>query len=73
VQVRCLLSQIRPDRQTLLFSATLPRKIERLVTDALNAPVRITVGQTGAANEDIQQHVEVGVLYHLHNAGRMIW
>ena len=35
--------QVRPDRQTLLFSATMPRKVERLVTDALTTPVRITV------------------------------
>jgi ATP-dependent RNA helicase DDX42 len=58
-QVRSLLGQIRPDRQTLLFSATLPRKIERLISDALSNPVRITVGQMGVANEDIRQAVEV--------------
>lgn len=30
-------------RQTLLFSATMPRKVERLVTDILNNPITITV------------------------------
>jgi hypothetical protein len=42
-------------RQTLLFSATMPRKVERLAADALTSPVRVTVGEVGAANEDIKQ------------------
>ncbi|MEW5300537.1 MAG: hypothetical protein WDW36_003465 [Sanguina aurantia] len=58
-QVRSLLGQIRPDRQTLLFSATMPRKIEGLVNDALSSPVRVTVGEAGAANTDVVQHVQV--------------
>ncbi|GAX78091.1 hypothetical protein CEUSTIGMA_g5533.t1 [Chlamydomonas eustigma] len=58
-QVRSILGQVRPDRQTLLFSATMPRKVERLVTDALTTPVRITVGMVGVANEDVKQHVHV--------------
>ncbi|GFR43899.1 hypothetical protein Agub_g5030, partial [Astrephomene gubernaculifera] len=58
-QVRSLLGQVRPDRQTLLFSATMPRKVEQLVLDALSSPVRITVGQTGVANADVVQTVEV--------------
>ena len=53
-QVRSLLGQVRPDRQTLLFSATMPRKVEALVRDALTAPIRITVG-LGGANEDVKQ------------------
>lgn len=55
VQVRSIIGQMRPDRQTLLFSATMPNKVERLVRDALTSPVRITVGEVGAANEDIKQ------------------
>ncbi|EFN57854.1 hypothetical protein CHLNCDRAFT_6836, partial [Chlorella variabilis] len=58
-QVRSIMGQIRPDRQTLLFSATMPRKVERLAGDALTSPVRITVGEVGGANEDIKQVVEV--------------
>jgi ATP-dependent RNA helicase DDX42 len=56
-QVRSLLGVVRPDRQTLLFSATLPRKIESLVAEALSNPVRISVGQLGAANQDVSQRV----------------
>lgn len=57
--MRCILGQVRPDRQTLLFSATMPRKVENLVTDALTSPVRITVGDVGVANEDVKQVVQV--------------
>lgn len=39
----------------MLFSATMPTKVESLVRDALSSPVRITVGEVGAANEDIRQ------------------
>ena len=58
-QVRSILGQVRPDRQTLLFSATMPRRVERLAGDALTSPLRVTVGAVGGANEDIRQVVEV--------------
>eukprot|EP00884_Botryococcus_braunii_P014055 jgi/Botrbrau1/22650/Bobra.176_1s0072.1 len=67
-QVRSVIGQMRPDRQTLLFSATMPNKVERLVRDALTSPVRITVGEVGAANEDIKQVVEV-----VEEAAKMEW
>lgn len=43
------------NRQLLMFSATMSRKVERLASDALTSPIRITVGETGTANEDISQ------------------
>ncbi|KAG9457854.1 hypothetical protein H6P81_002362 [Aristolochia fimbriata] len=58
-QIRSIVGQIRPDRQTLLFSATMPRKIERLAREILVDPVRVTVGEVGMANEDITQVVHV--------------
>ena len=54
-QVRSIIGQIRPDRQTMLFSATMPRRVEDLARDALVDPIRVTVGRVGAANEDINQ------------------
>ena len=42
-QVRSIVKNVRPDRQTLLFSATFKRRIENLARDALTNPVRITV------------------------------
>ncbi|KAJ4850340.1 DEAD-box ATP-dependent RNA helicase 24 [Turnera subulata] len=58
-QIRSIVGQIRPDRQTLLFSATMPRKIEKLAREILSDPVRVTVGEVGTANEDITQVVQV--------------
>ncbi|KAJ8748263.1 hypothetical protein K2173_000835 [Erythroxylum novogranatense] len=58
-QVRSIVGQIRPDRQTLLFSATMPRKVEKLAREILTDPVRVTVGEVGMANEDITQVVQV--------------
>lgn len=55
-QIRTLVAQIRPDRQTLLFSATMPKKIERLASEILRNPVRIVVGQLGGVNVNIVQH-----------------
>ncbi|KAJ4954494.1 hypothetical protein NE237_011277 [Protea cynaroides] len=58
-QIRSIVGQIRPDRQTLLFSATMPRKVEKLAREILSDPVRVTVGEVGMANEDITQVVQV--------------
>ena len=58
-QVRSILKNVRPDRQTLLFSATFKRRIERLANQGLRRPVRITVGKVGQAAENIRQVVWV--------------
>ncbi|GAB2282188.1 DEAD-box ATP-dependent RNA helicase 24 [Dionaea muscipula] len=58
-QIRSIVGQIRPDRQTLLFSATMPRKVEKLAREILSDPTRVTVGEVGMANEDITQVVNV--------------
>ncbi|XP_057474269.1 DEAD-box ATP-dependent RNA helicase 24-like isoform X2 [Actinidia eriantha] len=58
-QIRSIVGQIRPDRQTLLFSATMPRKVEKLAREILTDPIRVTVGEVGMANEDITQVVQV--------------
>ena len=56
-QVRTILDTIRPDRQTLLFSATFRKRVEGLAKDAVRNPVRITVGTVGQSSENIQQKV----------------
>lgn len=40
-QVRSICNHVRPERQTLLFSATFKKKVERLARDVLTDPVRI--------------------------------
>ncbi|KAI8825225.1 P-loop containing nucleoside triphosphate hydrolase protein [Fimicolochytrium jonesii] len=58
-QVRSLCTAVRPDRQTLLFSATMRKRVERLARDVLTDPVRISIGAQNAANADITQHIHV--------------
>lgn len=59
-QVRKICSQIRPDRQTLLWSATWPKSVESLARDLCReAPVHITVGSMDLkANHRIKQKCE---------------
>jgi ATP-dependent RNA helicase RhlE len=47
--VQRILGQLPPDRQTLLFSATLPGEILRMATEMLRQPRFVQVGQRGAA------------------------
>jgi len=60
-QVRKICSQIRPDRQTLMWSATWPKEVQRLATELCReAPVHINVGSGELrANHNIRQYVEV--------------
>lgn len=47
----CLQGQ----RQTLLFSATMPKKIQNFAKSALVKPITINVGRAGAASLDVVQ------------------
>lgn len=40
-QIRKILSQIRPDRQTLMWSATWPKEVRRLAEDFLDSYVQV--------------------------------
>ena len=58
-QIRELLGQIRPTRQFVLFSATMPRKVENLASTFLDTPVRVLVGAVGGVNANVSQYVYV--------------
>ncbi|RVX67875.1 Pre-mRNA-processing ATP-dependent RNA helicase PRP5 [Exophiala mesophila] len=58
-QVMKILSNIRPDRQTVLFSATFPRQMEALARKTLSKPVEIVVGGRSVVAPEITQVVEV--------------
>ncbi|KAI9286830.1 P-loop containing nucleoside triphosphate hydrolase protein [Umbelopsis sp. AD052] len=58
-QVRSICDNVRPDRQTLLFSATFQKRVEKLAREVMDEPVRISVGHAGQANEDITQVITV--------------
>lgn len=54
-----IINQIRPDRQTVLFSATFPRQMEALARKILRRPLEITVGGRSVVAAEIKQIVEV--------------
>ena len=58
-QVVKILSNIRPDKQTVLFSATFPRQMEALARKTLMKPVEIVVGGRSIVAPEIEQIVEV--------------
>ncbi|XP_048478678.1 ATP-dependent RNA helicase DDX42 [Plutella xylostella] len=58
-QVRSICAHVRPERQALLFSATFPRRVERLARDALHDPVRVQHGAAGEASQLVRQHVTI--------------
>ncbi|RZF40698.1 hypothetical protein LSTR_LSTR007989 [Laodelphax striatellus] len=58
-QVRSICNHVRPDRQTLLFSATFKKRVEKLARDVLTDPVRIVQGDVGEANTDVTQIVHL--------------
>jgi len=56
--VRTIMSFFKRQRQTLLFSATMPRKIQDFAQQSLIRPILVNVGRAGAANLDVLQVVE---------------
>ncbi|XP_064630234.1 probable ATP-dependent RNA helicase DDX41 [Lineus longissimus] len=56
--VRTIFSYFKGQRQTLLFSATMPKKIQNFARSALVKPVTINVGRAGAASTNVTQEVE---------------
>jgi ATP-dependent RNA helicase RhlE len=55
--VRRILSRLPARRQTMLFSATLPRAIVQLSRDLLDQPVRIESGRRSAPATGVRQSV----------------
>jgi len=74
-QMKKIVSQIRPDRQTLMWSATWPKEVKALANDFLTDFYEVHVGSLELrANDRITQTVEVmtsdfqkyeRLLYHL--------
>lgn len=59
-QIRKIVDQIRPDRQTLMWSATWPKEVKQLAADYLNDPIQVQIGSLDlAASHNITQLVEV--------------
>lgn len=59
-QIRKIISQIRPDRQTCMWSATWPKDVRQLANDFLQDYIQVYIGsQDLSANHRITQIVEV--------------
>lgn len=58
-QITKILNNVRPDRQTVLFSATFPRNMEALARKALKKPLEVVVGGRSVVAPEITQVIEV--------------
>lgn len=59
-QIRKIIEQIRPDRQTLMWSATWPKEVQSLASEFLRDYIQINVGSLQlAANHNILQIIDV--------------
>merc|ERR1712048_712586 len=58
-QLRRIVSQVPPDRQTLLWSATWPKEVQRLARDFCQDPLKLIIGRAEEtrANPDVHQQV----------------
>jgi ATP-dependent RNA helicase DDX46/PRP5 len=58
-QIDRIVGNTRPDRQTMLFSATFPAAVEKLARGVLTKPIQIVAGGISIVSNTIEQHVEV--------------
>lgn len=58
-QVMRIIDNIRPDRQTVLFSATFPRQMEALARRILKKPIEVQVGGRSVVCKEVEQHVAI--------------
>lgn len=58
-QVMRIIDNIRPDRQTVMFSATFPRQMEALARRILTKPIEVQVGGRSVVCKDVEQHVVI--------------
>ncbi|MFA6458302.1 MAG: DEAD/DEAH box helicase [Patescibacteria group bacterium] len=58
-QIKKILAEVPKQKQTLLFSATMPTEIGKLATQYMQLPLRIEVAVSGTASEIVEQEVFV--------------
>ena len=69
--IRRIIKQVPVKRQTLLFSATMPDDIRKLVREVQHDPVTVQVGHTAPANTvshalyPVEQHLKTALLMEL--------
>lgn len=58
-QIKKILQVLPADRQTMLFSATMPREIVGLAASYMKMPVRVEIARSGTAAETVSQELFV--------------
>ncbi len=58
-QVMKIISNVRPDRQTVMFSATFPRQMEALARKILQKPIEVQVGGRSVVCKEVEQSVVI--------------
>ncbi|KAJ3681321.1 hypothetical protein LUZ60_015810 [Juncus effusus] len=60
-QIRRVVSDLPPRRQTLMYTATWPKDVRKIAGDLLRNPVQVNIGNVDelAANKSITQYVEM--------------
>lgn len=58
-QINAILAAVRPDRQTVMFSATFPKAVETLAKKSLKYPIEVIVGGRSIASDSITQYAEL--------------
>ncbi len=53
-ELDAILSTTPKERQTFLFSATMPTEVKRIAANYMNVPETISVGQVNASNKNIE-------------------
>lgn len=58
-QIKEILKLVPKERQTMLFSATMPTQIMKIATEYMALPIRIEVAPAGTAAENVEQEIFV--------------
>ncbi|MBU1119269.1 DEAD/DEAH box helicase [Patescibacteria group bacterium] len=58
-QIKRILQSVPKDRQTMLFSATMPKSISTLASTFMKMPLRIEIAPQGTSAENVEQEVFV--------------
>ncbi len=56
-QIKRILKTIRKERQTMLFSATMPKTITSLAREFMQTPLRVEIAPQGTSAERVEQEI----------------
>jgi len=56
-QIKKILEKLPKERQTMLFSATMPADIVKIATHHMKMPIRVEVAPQGTTVEDVEQEI----------------